>query len=71
MMDIATYKDELTGLNGLSEHILRGVLDDPRWLIRWIGFSPSGGERTITVAFMDKGRLCKQLHIRISEEPVE
>lgn len=64
-MDIVSDGKELTGLNGIFEHILRGVIEDPRWIIRWVGWDDN--TRTLNVAFSVNGKFVKQLDIAITE----
>jgi hypothetical protein len=60
-----------SGINGVLEHIVKGVLDDQRWRILSIKKAPytAHEEYDLTVMFKQQTieTYSRQLHIRISE----
>lgn len=46
----------LSGLTGVFEHIVRGVLDDPRWVLRWGGWNADATKRTLDLVYCGEGR---------------
>jgi hypothetical protein len=64
---VRTGPRELSGLNGVFEHIIAGVLADPRWFLRWGGWNADATKRTLDLTYVDAGKPAGSITIIMEE----
>ena len=69
-MDIVTHMDgKLTGLNGLFEHIVSGVINDPRWRLEYAS-QQNDRQKMVILTFCQPGSTeVTRIEMQISEYP--